>query len=66
MGKYDDFNLDLNKVKAGSENQPNGTILISVTLALKCQTVDNCPSTQCSPSDRTECRNVENEPILRC
>lgn len=76
MGKYDDFNLDLNKVKVRegvSSDSTGWSCVISTmqTLASACFTFDgsntcNCPSTDCSPSDMTACRDAEMAGIMRC
>lgn len=77
MGKYDDFNLDLNKVKARENIGAASTAswewisIVSNTLATNCLTVDgshtcNCPSTDCSPSDMKACANVEARAIINC
>lgn len=65
MGKYDDFNLDLKKIKGNGEAQPMGITTVSpiiASVATECYTINggntcNCPSTACSPSDATGCRS---------
>lgn len=63
MGKYEDFELDLNKVSDISEPSAvtDGFICTYITSKLVdtyisfCDNTCDCPSRACSPSDMTAC-----------
>lgn len=72
MGKYSDFDLDLNQVKiseAGVSFRTTGDLCIELSKSMLKSCIGTCddgPSCNCSASDMTVCRDGGKAGLLRC
>jgi hypothetical protein len=66
MPNFEDFDLDLKKVKTNSDKvSVNSPSIIIISRAVNCPSV-GCPSTDCSPGDMTIGCYAADKGVCRC
>ncbi|PRR80556.1 hypothetical protein CLLI_01290 [Clostridium liquoris] len=65
MPNFEDFDLDLKKVKTNSDKVSVNTPTPTISYLVHCNTAD-CPSTDCSPGDMTIGCYAADKGVCRC